>query len=120
MIHSNQPLLFRQGDILIRSVESVPPKAKLEKPQAQIVLAEGEATGHFHAIEQTEGVRHYKDGRFRQWIVVDTPVTTLRHPEHAPIEIPSGTYEVVRQREYQPYPFGDTNSLGEAAQYVSD
>ena len=32
-----------------------------------------------------------------------TETVTLRHEEHAPIDLPAGPYKVTRQREYDPH-----------------
>lgn len=51
--------LFRQGDVLLRRVSSIPKSAKAAEKKDQpgnsrIVLAYGEVTGHAHAIADTE------------------------------------------------------------------
>jgi hypothetical protein len=56
-------MLQRQGDVLIRKVDALPDGLK-EVPrdaQGRIVLAEGEATGHFHAIDAPDAVFLAKD-----------------------------------------------------------
>lgn len=96
--------LFRQGDVLIRRVRSLPKEAKDITPKGRIVLAYGEVTGHAHAIA---------DGEVREFSMADAAnVTrrflnvvkeaTVRHEEHAPIPLPPGVYEIVQQREYTP------------------
>lgn len=85
----------RQGDLLIIRVEGLPEGAK---PAAGLVLAEGEATGHCHALDQGELFRAL-DGRlfFRS-----EREAVLRHEEHAALSFAPGVYEVRRQREYAP------------------
>jgi hypothetical protein len=94
--------IYRQGDILLRSIEKIHRRARRCTPDGPIILAEGEVTGHYHAILDPTGVELYRIGEQRAFLVVEEPGTTLSHPEHAPIELPAGPYEVVRQREYRP------------------
>jgi hypothetical protein len=67
-----------------------------------LVLAVGEATGHAHAIRD-RGAELYRtrSGRRFLQVLADSGVT-LSHEEHAPILVPKGLYEVVRQREHRP------------------
>lgn len=97
---TNQPL--RQGDILLLPVEKLPDGlTKIPRQHGRIVLAEGEATSHLHAIESPEALFLAEDleqieGRFLQ---VEAEVA-LEHPEHATIQVAPGNYIVRRQRSY--------------------
>lgn len=94
--------LRRQGDLLLIPVTTIPEDlAEVPRVRGQIVLAEGEATGHLHAIESPEATFLAADlaeieGRF---LAVEAEVD-LTHPEHDTVTLPPGTYEVRRQREY--------------------
>jgi hypothetical protein len=92
------PMMWRQGDIYFSTVNSIPTKAI---PLTHCVLAEGEATGHSHRIEQAgiAELLEYEGSRFLR-ILGDSAV--VMHQEHAPIVLPQGTYRVWRQREYTP------------------
>ena len=96
--------MARQGDVLIRSVNSIPNGAKDVTPKDRIVLAYGEVTGHAHAIAPGEAMEFsFADaaGVVRRFLnVVKNAV--VRHEEHAPIPLPAGMYEIVQQREYTP------------------
>lgn len=97
-------MIVRQGDVLIRTTESVPSDAQpVEREGGRVVLAHGEVTGHAHAIttEQDADAMLLARGDIR-FLTVNAPVVVLRHEEHAPIELPAGNYEVVVQREYSP------------------
>ena len=61
------------------------------------VIAEGEATGHKHAIE--EGIL-YLDQRGDMFVRVEKEQSRVVHDEHNPITLPRGLYRVRRQREY--------------------
>jgi hypothetical protein len=64
------------------------------------VLARGEATGHAHAVEASRAELYR--GRSGRFFLRLAGATVLEHEEHAPIELPAGCYEVIRQREYRP------------------
>lgn len=91
---------YRQGDVLIVKVDSMPPDAVPVEPDGnRVVLAYGEVTGHAHALNAvTTKLFEHAEGRF---LVVDKP-SALTHEEHAPIDLVPGVYRIVRQREYSP------------------
>ena len=86
--------MWRQGDILIIEDAKIPHSAK---PTADKVLVYGEATGHAHrVVSDTATVLDVPDGK-----MVHAPDGfSVAHEEHATIEIPEGTYRIIRQREY--------------------
>jgi len=91
--------MLRQGDILLVPVTiPVGRKQKFDEKEG-IIVAEGEATGHHHRVK-TPGVTYHTIGN-RRFIKVPKGVyATLTHEEHDPLTIPSGTHEIVNQREY--------------------
>lgn len=92
--------MYRQGDVWIEPVDSVPQDAKKEARQnGRLILAEGEATGHAHAIAAHQA--ELRRGAQALYLVLLTRAW-LRHEEHDPIELPPGKYLVRRQREYTP------------------
>lgn len=94
--------MLRQGDILLVPVKDLPAGLKeVPRQNGRIVLAEGEVTRHFHAIEAPEATFHAEsleeiEGRF---LTVEAEVA-LEHPEHDTVVLAPGNYEVRRQREY--------------------
>lgn len=101
----------RQGDIYLVPIEKVPDGLKeVPRENGQIVLAEGEATGHLHAIEAPEATFLAKDlgspeDRFlvieeAEAITAEAAGVELTHPEHDTLVLEPGAYEVRRQREY--------------------
>lgn len=103
--------MYAQGDLLIERVEDVEPTGALVQPDptGALVLAEGELTGHRHAI--FERVTMFRDealareipaGLYVGHVKVEGGPATIRHQEHAPISLGEGTYRVRRQRELEP------------------
>lgn len=90
--------IYRQGDVLIADA-FIPTNAKKVKTDGRIVLAEGEVTGHAHAVADTHCELYEAGGSY--YIHVGEPSQIL-HEEHAPINLPAGDFRVIRQREYSP------------------
>ncbi len=104
-------LLYAQGDLLIERVADIPISGTPLKPGADgaAVLAEGETTGHRHAIYdqvtmfRDDGLAHdIPNGLYVGHIRVDEPCARIQHEEHDAITLPKGTYRVRRQRELEP------------------
>lgn len=86
--------MYRQGDVMI--IEDKLPRSPLTRARDN-VLVYGEATGHAHRV-QSETAEVFDAGTTKY---VSAPNGfALVHEEHATIEIPEGTYRVLRQREY--------------------
>lgn len=95
--------MYRQGDVLIVPVKSLPKNLDpVDREQGRVVLAHGEVTGHAHAIKDRNAAL-FRDPKLAAIFmhVSDDPVA-LEHEEHATITIPPGNYRVIRQREYSP------------------
>lgn len=91
--------MLRQGDVLLIETEDVPVGAHEVPPEGgRVVLARGEATGHHHSIRAGTGATLWDLNGSRLLTVVSE--AALTHQEHATVEVPPGTYRVVRQREY--------------------
>jgi hypothetical protein len=95
------PQFYRQGDLLIRKIETLP--QGLTKLDTKI-LAEGEATGHQHRLTSQTTQVFRDDARQQKFLSVVEP-TQLVHEEHKPITIDEGTYVIIQEREFDP--FGD-------------
>jgi hypothetical protein len=92
---------YRQGDVLIEQIASLPKTVKQQKPEnGRIILARGEATGHHHSVH-IDAADLWKTEGGEQFLQVKTE-TPVVHQEHAPILLPPGNYQVRRQREYTP------------------
>lgn len=92
--------LWRQGDVLIQRVGSVPPSAgKLKRA----VLASGDTTGQRHQVKDRRAARLYSVGEGRDaqlFLEVIADEADVVHPEHGAITLPRGAYRVWRQREF--------------------
>jgi hypothetical protein len=94
--------ILRQGDVCLEVIESIPATAKRQRVKGRIVLAEGEVTGHAHAIYKGK-VRFFKEPDTQvSYLEVAEALAALEHEEHAPTQLPPGNYKVVIQREYVP------------------
>lgn len=91
--------MYRQGDILlIPTGEKLPVDAE---PAPDGVVAEGEATGHAHRLDQ--GAKRFVRSNGTQFVEVAGTRALLTHEEHGTIELPGpAVYVVQRQREYVP------------------
>ena len=103
--------LFAQGDLLIERVDEVVPCGTKISHQADgaLVLAEGEVTGHRHAIFDAVAMfrddglaRDIPDGLYIGHVRVLGDCAKIQHEEHAPVTLPKGTWRVRRQRELEP------------------
>ena len=104
---------IRQGDILLVEVDKKP--IGVTTKHAQLTIALGEATGHHHTLYAQQGmlatdaprsetapyVEEFFDDK-KRFIKIDT-AWVLRHQEHDHLEIPAGTYEIITEREYDPF-----------------
>lgn len=86
----------RQGDILFVDVKELPKDVKIKVDN---VVAEGEATGHKHLLE--DGIL-YESENGTLFIIAEQNTARITHEEHNPVTLPVGNYKVVRQREYEP------------------
>lgn len=103
--------IFAQGDLLIERVEDVVPSGAEIQATADgaVVLAEGEVTGHRHAIYDAvtmfrdDGLaRDIPDGLYVGHLRVLGNFARIQHDEHSPIDLRKGTWRVRRQRELEP------------------
>jgi len=89
---------YRQGDVLVSRIETIPTTAVQQQIKGSVVLADGELTGHAHRIKKhTNRIKHYLDGEVA-YLEVGAP-TLVEHEEHGPITLEPGCYEVRRQIE---------------------
>ncbi|ALF53115.1 hypothetical protein ACX27_10095 [Nostoc piscinale CENA21] len=87
---------IRQGDVILLPVEQVDGQKKLD-----LILAEGEVTGHKHKISEGEAELYEKNGTLYLRVFL-SDIALLTHEEHQAIPIPQGNWIVKIQREYEP------------------
>ena len=94
---------YRQGDVLLCAIYSIPKEARLVPNDGErVVVAQGELTGHAHAFAAA-AVQMLRDtASGRTFLVIGEDGAALRHEEHDAIVLLEGRYEVRRQREYTP------------------
>jgi len=105
--------MYRQGDVLIMPVQSIPVGLDpIGRDGSRVVLAHGEATGHAHTIK-AEGAALFRTTSNDVYLSVTGDPVALAHDEHDTLIIPPGKYRVVRQREYAPTAFRNTRRVAD-------
>jgi hypothetical protein len=97
-------MMLRQGDVLLIPVNRIPDDGFVVELGSRIVLAEGEATGHAHALV-SDGLELVVETDDQTRYVELVGPGKLVHEEHETILLQPGAYEVRRQREYVPRAF---------------
>lgn len=88
--------MWRQGDVLIQAVETIPEKTRrLKKP----VIASSDSTGHKHQIRDRATATLYQ-GPVEMFLEVTADEARLVHPEHDAIVLTRGFYRIWRQQEH--------------------
>ena len=93
-------VMYRQGDVLLVRVISLPKAINDITPSDRIVLAHGEVTGHAHVIALTEEktpARYFDAGAERFLLVLEK--TALMHEEHSAVILDKGIYRQAFQVE---------------------
>ena len=90
-------MFLQQGDVIIKSAV-IPTCAKKKDAKNRVVLAEGETTGHAHAIADLSACETFESND--QLYIRVLKDTVLTHEEHHTITIPKGDYEVRKVQEY--------------------
>jgi hypothetical protein len=96
--------IYRQGDVLIERVPSLPASRKsIKRENHRVILAHGEVTGHAHAIDSPDAYLYETaEEAGVTYLEVKEAMAALVHQEHATIELAPGCYRVTRQKEYSP------------------
>jgi len=93
---------IQQGDVLIKRVDSIPTGANKvgrnhgKYGRGRYILAEGETTGHAHAITQ-EVELFEKDGIL---YMKNNDQVEVEHEEHGNVQVPDGIWRVDIVQEY--------------------
>ena len=90
---------LQHGDVLIKRIDKLPENIKpVERNNGRFIVAEGEATGHHHAIVD-KGCQLYELNN-ELYLDVTSDTVTITHEEHKAIPIPTGIYKIGIVREY--------------------
>ena len=94
--------IYQQGDVILRRIDALPSGTKPVAPQGnRYVVAEGEATGHAHAIPIGAGCEMVeRDGVLYLSV---TEAVSLTHEEHHAQVVEPGVYEVGKVVEVDPF-----------------
>lgn len=87
-------MLYQQGDVLFELVLGIPSSAKVRENR---IVAEGEVSGHRHAVVEDESEIFEENGTLYLRVPKETTVT---HQEHHPLVLPQGDYKIRKVREY--------------------
>lgn len=106
---------LRQGDVSIEKIDKIPDGAKKRKDKSNNILVYGELTDHAHMVEgngvaimervgnETDDVVAYINIPEKADIVHRNTRTGIQTDDHGTINLDAGNYQVIRQREYDPY-----------------
>ena len=93
--------LIVQGDVFLHPAVMPKGAVRAQRKPRGWVLAEGEHTGHAHAVVDDGAELYEADGVL--YLRVDGEEVALRHEEHKPVFIPKGDWRVGIVREYDPF-----------------
>ena len=98
-----KPKLYRHGDLLIRQVDKIPEYAQQLSTN---IIAHGE-NGHTHKLHGSHQV--YGTHSSQNYRVIEPTYfqakeeISLKHQEHNTLKISKGLYEILHEREYNPF-----------------
>lgn len=90
-------LVGQQGDVTLTKLTALPDGEQKVISRKRCVLAEGEHTGHCHAVEETDAELIQIGERMLLKLEREATVT---HQEHKPIRLSPGIWEIGRVQEY--------------------
>lgn len=95
--------IYRQGDVLLVGIQSLPVGNIVPLDNGRIVLAYGEVTGCSHAITVDKTIPQAKlwSADAERYLQVMETVA-LHHEEHATVVLDPGIYRIAIQTEYTP------------------
>ena len=104
VLSTENKLMLRQGDVLLRSVAAIPDPARNYGRGGESIVNSGNFRGHDHYIPHGATMHFDQDasGESHVFVCIEIDGAALMHAEHAAILVPRGKYEVIRQREYHP------------------
>jgi hypothetical protein len=92
--------IYRQGDILLRQVKSIPKGKRVVRPNGHVQY--GEKTGHVHRVLELDQAEVLEVGENGLFLSVSEAGVSIVHEDHATLKIPAGNFQILRQVEYAP------------------
>ena len=90
---------IQQGDVTFERVARMPSRGTVINPSARgYVVAEGEATGHAHVIDE-QSVLEMREVDGVLYARIAAPAQAL-HEEHKPVDLAPGIWKIGRVQEY--------------------
>lgn len=91
---------YRQGEVLILG-EWINQKGSLKGliKHKDNVIVEGEQSGHKHEVTNGQLFLFKKPGEEEKMVLDAKKDCTIKHPEHKPVNVKEGKYEIKLQRE---------------------
>ena len=96
---------YRQGDMMLEEINSMPAEAQVVKNRGRIVLAEGSTKTDAHMLKATEAQEQAHSGERYFRVKKRTKLECLNNSgesRHDALSIEKGDYRLVLQREYTP------------------
>jgi hypothetical protein len=87
----------QHGDVVLRKLDAMPVGKPTRVSKCRCVLADGEHTGHQHVVEDDEAELIQIGERM---LLKLGRAATVVHPEHKPIRLSPGIWEVGRVLEH--------------------
>lgn len=102
--------VFRHGDVTLfevidgevlvdNEIKKVGELSPIAPVSNELVIAEGEATGHHHRLTgaEFEALKGFDDAKY---VRIIGGLATLSHEEHSALELPAGLYRQEQEQEY--------------------
>lgn len=90
--------LVRHGDLLIKKIDKLPDNLNIQKDN---IVMRGEFTGHHHTLVCDE-LAVFTDINGNKYIDLKKD-SAITHQEHKTLELPQGYYEVIIEKEFDPF-----------------
>ena len=112
--------VYIHGDVVLVEIEKIPTSAKrVQTDERGIVLAEGEATGHYHAITEGNLCELYEDNG-KLYLLVKEEIPKIYHQEHGEFRTLEGKTTPLRKGTYEKMTPREWNHFEEEIRRVSD
>lgn len=87
--------IVRQGDIMLKRIEKINDAKPVNRGG---MIEEGEVTGHIHRLP-ANGSKFYETKNGQLLVELEEP-QQITHEDHLPVYTPEGSFEVVKEREF--------------------